>query len=46
MRIAAPLAGAALKETVVALARVYAVVATPFKDTLMSSSSRYGKEKE
>jgi hypothetical protein len=44
--IAAPLGGAVLKEIVVALAKVYAVVRVPFKLTLTSVSSKYGKVKE
>jgi hypothetical protein len=35
-----------LKEIVVALARVYAVVTTELRVTLISVSSRYGKVKE
>jgi hypothetical protein len=40
------LAGAVVNWIVVALARVYAVVTVPFKETLMSVVSRYGKVKE
>jgi hypothetical protein len=44
--MATPLAGAVLNWIVVALAKVYAVVSVPFKETLMSVVSRYGKVKE
>jgi hypothetical protein len=44
--MATPLAGAVLNWTVVALARVYAVVTTPPRLTLMSVVSIYGKLKE
>jgi hypothetical protein len=40
------LAGAVVKEMVVALAKVYAVVTTELRVTLTSVSSRYGKVKE
>jgi hypothetical protein len=44
--MATPLAGAVLNWIVVALARVYAVVMLPSRETLMSVVSRYGKVKE
>jgi hypothetical protein len=46
MRIATPLAGAVVKDTVVALDNVYAVVSTASRLTLMSVVSRYGNVKE
>jgi hypothetical protein len=44
--MAAPLAGATLNCSVVALAKVYAVVETLLIVTLTSLSLRYGKVKE
>ena len=46
IRIAAPLAGAAVNWMVVALAKVNAVVLVPLTLTLMSVVARYGKVKE
>lgn len=42
----APLAGAVVISIVVALAKVYAVVAVPLTNTKMSVVSRYGKVME
>tara|TARA_B100001094_G_scaffold195643_1_gene189601 strand:+ start:974 stop:1210 length:237 start_codon:yes stop_codon:yes gene_type:complete len=46
IRTATPEAGAVVKEIVVAVAREYAVVATPSRLTLMSVVSKYGNVKE